>query len=662
MPLDWVMPQARVFLFRLALILLFWIGFSGIGAAQKFSGLTYQVPAGWTGQTGSGALLLTPAGLKAGELVTLRFLPPAPLSGEFKSWFDAHVVNNTRDLAGVQRSPMQADRTPDGDPALMMLVAGSLNGQARWRYFMAVLHAGKVVAVQYSVSSQALLTKYQPGLDAFLNSVSFTAPAPPSARSPTPAPTFSPAPSTAQFVASGHDPDKEPMPGEFRCYPELESGDYSRPFMTLHILPGGQYRLVGQGGVQIGQAGTYQPRKSSSSLNKLAWTSGVLTQGDEAYLDFNDYGQKIDLQNFGSEEKNFDFQCYQRGPREDLARLEFSLKTPKVGTYACQSRDGKGPPFPAEILPGNRYRVQGQEGQFRVDLLNKQDEDWSYLEFVGGAWDEGIGSFQEDETGKRTLSTARWAECSAVVAPTPIPRYGPGKAPPLPAGSGGLEGAYASWQPDVMGYGYCGGLCWDFYFFKKNGYVYTQEPDAGLEDADCTRTHPNGLPVCEVYTYKNGVLTIGKGKPEALKKKADGNLDLGGLTLVAIRPVSGVKLQGAFRNFTASVGLGGMTGSFSQAYLNFKADGTFNRNSSGGVSATFTDTGQSSGTITGGLTALGEQQNSGTYRFTGNTLELKYADGRVVRLFAFFPESAGGKPRLDFFRAGGRDYSLQTGK
>lgn len=639
----------------------------------QFGGLTYQVPAGWTSRTEAGALVLSPSGLATGDVVTVRFLPPAKAPADFAAWFATHVTNNSRDLAGQRTSPVQPEKTDEGDRALTQVVIGTVNGQPRFRYFLAVLHGNQVFAAHYTTSSLALLEKYQPGLEAFLNSVDPASPSGTQAKAPTPpaqgttrpaTPTPSTggtwpsvtAISTPKFVASGRDPEVEPIPDEFRCYAELRGSDYAKPPLRLQILEGRQYR-VGDGTKVFG-SGAYTTVKGT--LNKVRWTSGPLAGTDDAYLGFDDYGQSINLQNVGPEDKQIDFECYQRGPREDYARLTFGLRTPKPGRYACVqiNANGKAAP-PLELLPGNRYRVNGAEGQYRLDLLSDQDDDNGDVDFVSGPWAEKSGYYGE-ENGRRTLYVSRTAECSVTVKPTPIPRYGKTKAPAPPKGSGGLSGAYASWQADVGGY--CGGLCWNFYIFDKNGYVYTDEPDEGLEDADCSRTHPNGLPVCEVYSFRNGQLRIGNGKPEPLRKKPDGSYDLGGTTLLAIRPVTGLKLNGTYRSFSASVAVGGLSSSYSEAFLRFTPDGRFSRESSGGASSTFTDTGTSSGSVTGGVTATSSRSSSGTYRFVGNTLELKYADGHVVRSFAFLPDSEGGKPSTGLVRIGGRSYTLQDGK
>ncbi|MCV5941777.1 hypothetical protein OFN64_34425, partial [Escherichia coli] len=77
-----------------------------------------------------------------------------------------------------------------------------------------------------------------------------------------------------------------------------------------------------------------------------------------------------------------------------------------------------------------------------------------------------------------------------------------------------------------------------------------------------------------------------------------------------------------------------------------------------GYSFTATDTGTPSGDTTAGVAVGSQRSSGGTYRFFGNTLELKFGDGRVVRYFAFVGErDEGGKVKL--LRLGGRDYSLE---
>ncbi|WP_350245448.1 hypothetical protein [Deinococcus sonorensis] len=575
----------------------------------------------------------------------------------------------------LNTTPIETNTAQDGETVLSQAaVIMGQSGEPQYRFYVAGTfgqgQTRRAVLLLYQASSLALVEKYQAGLNALADSVDVAkgaATAKPSttpnastattqakpAPQPTPGPATLPAIKTlnaAEFVKAGGHPEDALIPGEFHCYEERQGDDVARPHLIVQILNGTAYRTAAGGG-------TFAVRKDGS-LRKIGWQGGPLGGSDEGYLSFGDEGQDFSLRNVGAQER--DYVCYQAGARENLAKLEFGLKTPKVGQYPCVASDGKGTSAGTlEFLTGGRYRVGGGEGRYTVDVLSDQDEDWSDVDFTGGPWDGQSATYQESEDGQRRVD-ARKVDCTTVVKPTPLPRYGTAKAPAPPKGSGGLSGAYASWQMDVGGY--CGGLCWDFYIFDKSGYVYTREPDTGLGDADCTRTKLNGLPLCEVYSLQGGQLRIGAGKPRPLRKTTDGRYDLGGTTLIPIRSVAGLKLNGAYRSFSGSVGMGGMTSSYSEAFLRFSPDGRFTRDSSGGFSSTFTDTGTSSGTTTGGVTAQSSRSSSGTYRFVGNTLELKYADGRVVRSFAFLADTDGQKMSTGFVRIGGRDYTLQDKK
>lgn len=209
-----------------------------------------------------------------------------------------------------------------------------------------------------------------------------------------------------------------------------------------------------------------------------------------------------------------------------------------------------------------------------------------------------------------------------------------------------------------MGYGGCGGLCWDVMVFDKSGYVFTDEPEASLDEADCTRTHPNGLPICEVYTVKGGRITVGKENPMTFKKVGSG-LEIDGDTYQPLVKLEGVKLSGPYeaKSFVGGGAGSTVSGAF-QNTLNFLPGGRFSRERSGGVSSTFTDNGTASGTVTGGFASTSQSASSGTYSVKGYTLTLTYGDGHKESLFAFALPDKNGKPRLDLLRLGGASYTV----
>ena len=145
-------------------------------------------------------------------------------------------------------------------------------------------------------------------------------------------------------------------------------------------------------------------------------------------------------------------------------------------------------------------------------------------------------------------------KCVVVVKPTLPPKFGQDKAPAAPKGTGGLEGAYSYQRQSFDGTAIK--FVRDFYVFFKNGYVFTGDPDTSLADADCTRTFPNGLPICQVYRVQGNSLVIGADKPLPFRKQGDG-LTLDGHTLDPVRPLADLKLAGAYKTTSVFTAIGG---------------------------------------------------------------------------------------------------------
>ncbi|QFP77642.1 hypothetical protein [Deinococcus sp. AJ005] len=230
-----------------------------------------------------------------------------------------------------------------------------------------------------------------------------------------------------------------------------------------------------------------------------------------------------------------------------------------------------------------------------------------------------------DETGLHELGVSYPSmRCRHVTKATAVPRYGTGKAPTPPRGSGGLSGAYVHWYADplaVLGYG---GLCWAVMIFDKSGYVFTDEPDTGMDEADCAHTHPNGLPVCEVYVVQNGMITVDSQKPVTLKKVGNA-LEIDGDTFEPMLRLEGIKLSGQYesRSFVGGDVCSMVSGA-----------------------STFTDTGTSKGNVTGGFSSSSQSASSGTYAVKDYTLILTYSDSHKEQLFAFALPDKNSKPKL----------------
>jgi hypothetical protein len=461
----------------------------------------------------------------------------------------------------------------------------------------------------------------------------------------------------AAFNKTKLDPKKEPIPDEYHCYPEVRGEKYAAPSLTLQILAGHKYRVA------VGTAissGTFR-----MDGYDLYFTSGALASKRDHFYNFKRYeGAQIWIYDLGNEDKSIDVRCFGRGGNEQLEQLRFKRKDPQAGSYPCLKIDGTGQSAGTlEILAGRRYRFAGSEGSYKVNITGKLSDDYSSLDFMQGGLDDQSGTYQEDELGRQEYSFGRnpSIECARKVTPRPNPKFGKNKAPAAP-GVGGLEGRYFYGISQVILNGYlaCGGICYEYLLFQKNGYVYSDdlEDTEGLMDADCSRTYPSGFPVCEVYSVKGDTIQIGFEKPVTLKRGKTG-LVIDGDQYNILEPLDGIKLNAGYESRVvqgASIGTGG---SSSSVDLLLRKDGRFTRDANSSFFFGATDTGTQSGSVTTSVAGSNSRSNMGAYKVYGNTIEFKYDDGRVIKQFIFLPS---GRKDTSFMQVGGRKYWVKDKK
>jgi hypothetical protein len=456
----------------------------------------------------------------------------------------------------------------------------------------------------------------------------------------------------AQFAKLKLDPEKEPIPDEYHCYPEIRGDKYASSSLTLQILPGRKYR------VGIGSSvseGTFR-----MDGYDLFFMSGALASKDKHYYTFNrKEGAEIWVYNLGSEENEIDFRCYQRGGSEQIQQLKFKRKDPQAGAYPCVKTDGSNQKVEAlEILPNRRYKFQNSEGAYKVNITGDLGDDYSKVDFAGGGLDEQDAFFEEDEAGRQEFNFGSnpKIECARQVTPRPDPKFGAAKAPAAP-GTGGLEGRYFFGRTQSIDFNNnlpCQGICYSYLIFQKNGYVYSDdlEETEGLEDANCARTYPSGFPVCERYSVKGNMLQVGLEKPEVFAKTKTG-LKIDGDDWDVLETLDGLKFNLAYYSQRISGAIIGTGGSSSSTDLALRKDGRFTRESSSSFFFGATDTGTSTGSVTAGVGGSNSRSNNGSYRVYGNTIEFKYDDGRTIKKFMFLPS---GRKDLTFLHIGGSIY------
>ncbi|QFP77891.1 hypothetical protein [Deinococcus sp. AJ005] len=671
--------------FRLLLLALL---FCPASAAQTSAAqnVTIATPPGWTLEAAEGGSLYFPAVPGGREQATVLVFPELKYQPDPKQYVESLAATFGKTSTIVSQEPVQAQGMPSGATlALKSLLVRSQDGSALSVVVALVQGQDSAVALVMFTPSEAAAQKALPALTGMLTSVRF-APRPVTAQPsaggkggplglgvkgalPDVKPT-----TAAQFVGTGGNPEDAVIPEEFRCY-QKKAGDSLTPELTVQILPGGKYRTAYGGG-------TLQVVKNGS-LRKMQWTGGPLN-GADGYLDFGNFGQDFSLKGVGSDvlERSINFECYQRGPRENQALFEFKLKTPKPANYPCVISDGTGTPGGMlELLSGGQYRVGKAGGRFTVDFRSDQNYSFSDLNFIGGPLGGEGGTYTEDGYGRREVSLRRVrggifsskstnVDCRMVVKPTPPPSiYGAAQAPAPPRSGGGLSGNWVHSRagnlipglqlgPDfsstmVMNSECPGNICWEFAFFNENGYVYTGEPGVSLAEADCSRTHPNGLPRCEIYRVQGGKITFGKGEPETFKQSGN-TVTIGGRKYTRLLPLTGLKLGGEYTSTVVSNVSVSLGGTVSNRSLAFSPQGQFSSDRS------------SSTNLAGSGYVLGASNTAATaggkYTFADNTITLTYGDGRTVKLFAAADALDNSKPSLTLLRLGGVSYFLDDGK
>lgn len=211
-----------------------------------------------------------------------------------------------------------------------------------------------------------------------------------------------------------------------------------------------------------------------------------------------------------------------------------------------------------------------------------------------------------------------------------------------PTGAGQLSGLYTGneyrRQFNVMTKYYDNINVKIHYIFSPDGRVYSGLPKGGtLEQFDMDRAEREDAANVGRYTISGGQIRFtwanGQRDPVVFQKGSD-SITLGKTTLYRVKKWDGLRLDGTYsvRSFTnLSGGIGGAGGISGEDILQLRRDGTFESAGFTGYTSSGSQVNASASTKTSGR---------GSYRITGNVLELRYADGKVVRAtFYVHPEN-----------------------
>jgi hypothetical protein len=477
--------------------------------------------------------------------------------------------------------------------------------------------------------------------------------------------------------ASNYDPninlELEPIADTYYCYPSfgaLEIGAgyprYLREYV-LEILPGNRYTFNDQTGeFRTGIDETY-----------LQWLSGPLNPTGDIIEDENDYGlphsATVAFSDWGSEIQNIEVpddehsirvNCFQAGAREQKALLDFAIKQPTQTTYACLPSGDNPQMVGLELLPNNRYRFKNEEGSYQTYT----DESSTEIVWESGPLRDETDYTVDDATGLRTLtftftqvygiipvgsSTETTMVCQGVGPAHLIPNYSDTPAPPLAAGSGGLNGFYAKGDYDTDADGSASSSAeWSYYHFLPDGSVYQ---DGYVTSDECSKTYPNGKSVCKGYSLQGNVLSFSDGQNVSFAQADNGGITLDGV-LYDNKSLKGSQTLNSTYKFlqtTSSPVFSTVSGGFSSlsSSYTFTERGTYEYSSVG--ESTFFAGGGFDGPGVFGQDSDSESDR-GTYTINGNIITFTSAQGYNKACTFFFPE-AGNTSNVNIC---GTDYDV----
>lgn len=462
-------------------------------------------------------------------------------------------------------------------------------------------------------------------------------------------------------TASKYDPninlDLEPIVDTYYCYPSfnaLETGEgypqYLREYV-LEILPNNRYSFEGQ-------AGEFRTGVDDSYLQ---WQSGPLNPTGDIIEDENDYGlphsANVEFSDWGSEINSIEVpddeyriivDCFQGGAREQKALLDFAIKQPLQTTYACLPSGDNPQMVGLEILPGNRYTFNNEEGSYQTFT----DEQSASIRWESGPLNDDTDYSVDDETGLRTLtftftqiygiipvgsSTDTTMVCQGVGPANLVPKYSDTPAPPLAAGSGGLNGFYAKGDYESIDGVASSSADWTYYHFLPDGSVYE---DGYVTGDECSKTYPNGKSVCKGYSLQGNVLSFSDGQTVSFVQADNGGIILDGVLFDNKGLTGSQTLNGTYKYLqtTSSPVFSTVSGSFSSLSSDYTFTGNTYEYSSISESTFFANSGF-------GFDAPGvfgqnsdSDSDSGTYTLNGNIITFNSATGFNKACTFFFPD------------------------
>jgi hypothetical protein len=384
-------------------------------SAERFENWIFTAPPGWARSEDPDGLLLTSPDREA----TIRLLPGEPLSSMgLKRWLDGQVERLERGLTPVNAEAPQSTTTSDHfDWIVWSRALSDRQATVSARVYFAADPRARAHLIVFTARSGEAFQRHVAAAGKLVDSVQFAnilglLKPPPQPLPPVPVPSPS---DLSRLGLTGDRLMSEPIPDEFSCYLRQTSDDYSSPDLFLQILPGRQYRTAAG-------TGAFDILRNRDATGDVRWQSGPLgAQADGnpgvSTVSWRKEGQTIELSAapIGPGGARRGVVCYQRGPREALARAAFERLDPRPGSYQCLTKSANNRAGTLEILPGRRYRYGASEGAYSVSIGGSQLRmaELSTLGFFGGPFGGGSGTYGLDPAGRQwySVSSGESLEC-----------------------------------------------------------------------------------------------------------------------------------------------------------------------------------------------------------------------------------------------------------
>lgn len=479
-----------------------------------------------------------------------------------------------------------------------------------------------------------------------------------------------------QALKLGLNPQRTPLPDTFDCYRNTTTAYPLRPMTATPDA-----RLSFRKGTYEYATGaeTSSGRWNAVTNKNYIALDGVLSD-ETVYIYARDSGQIISMDG-----PDGPMTCFQAGPAAQFLRLDMQKAYASGEQWTCV--DGSGEVASLKLnLAGSTYTHARGTGRLIAGYTLDGAQVRSSLTFRQGPFHLLTASIQEDDFGNREMrltrsmefggafhterKSATIAQCSVKTTPKPRPLYGPNKAPST-GYKGGLNGLYL-WPRTVS---YMSGMLllyqmnWAVTLFTPDGYMKDDLESESGELPDCTRTLPNGSPVCQRYELKGNTIRqqdedgVWETQPFVKNGTTLKIADDFAYPLPAVKgALSGIYTSDNLEGTNLGVSTGTIN-SFSNAYQ-FTPGGQFSWRSSSGGSFSVGAGGFSSDIIASGGSSRTET-GQGTYQLSHPWLTLKFAGGPQQRYLAFTLPPALAKTWDDLANAvniGGTWYKPVKGK